>query len=248
MIGDLSSFIELLAAIYLTIVLDDLLFKRFWTPDYEQELKIALSKIDLPTIAKTELFKRANAISCVEDRRSRKRGVIIFCFAMLMLVFIGFENYDFFNETNMEAVLISSFALCALAVYIFDSLFLKSAIRVAIFLLLCPIVVLIIYFLLANIIIVDQKSPCFIIWKTSANIIVLCLLILPIVWQLFRNWVYTRFYLQYIVYVANQKANDYNYAVNYDHSKGSKMDSVAKPYMNCVAESIANQEQDRAII
>lgn len=247
MIGNLSSFIELLAAIYLTVVLDDLLFKRFWTPDYEQELKVALDKIDLPTIAKTEIFKRAKLISNLEDRRSRKRGGIIFFFAMLMLVFIGFENFNFFRNTNLESVLISIFAVIVLLVYIFDSCFLKNVIWVAGLLLISPILVFICYIATANIIIIDRLSHYFISWEIAANIIVVVLLVSPIVWQLFRNWMYTRFYLQYIIYIANQKAEEYNYAINYDHAKGSKMDLVAPPYVNHVAESIASHEQDRAI-
>ena len=49
MISNFSSLIELFAAICLTISLDDLLLRRFWTPDYEDKVKKEFANIMMPS-------------------------------------------------------------------------------------------------------------------------------------------------------------------------------------------------------
>lgn len=56
MISDFSSLIELFAAIYLTISLDDLLLRRFWTPDYKKKLESEFEKIKMPEMAKKNYY------------------------------------------------------------------------------------------------------------------------------------------------------------------------------------------------
>ena len=40
---------------------------------------------------------------------------------------------------------------------------------------------------------------------------------------------------------------EYNYAVNFDHSKGHTMTKVAKPYMDIVTNTIVTNDSDRTI-
>ena len=53
--------------------------------------------------------------------------------------------------------------------------------------------------------------------------------------------------IPYIVYIIEKKAREYNYAVEYNKSKGSQMSLVAKPYMDIVADNIAVSDRDRTI-
>ena len=66
MISDFSSLIELFAAIYLTISLDDLLLRRFWTPDYKKKLESEFEKIKMPEMAKKTIIKRTEDYSSYE--------------------------------------------------------------------------------------------------------------------------------------------------------------------------------------
>lgn len=246
MIGSLSSFIELFAAIYLTITLDDLLLKRFWTPDYTLEMENAISGIKLPNIAKNDVLKMSRSILQDEDKRSRRRGGLMFYSAVLMLILIGFESGSK-GYSTVEGVTLILYSLFISISYIFDEIFLRSTLKVIISIIVSTI--LAVFFGLS--VSCCDKLACLstIVPKLSnlVKFIIIAFLILPVLWQLLRNLIYTRFYLRYIVYVIDKKAKEYNYAVEYDRSKGSQMSLVARPYMDIVADKIATSDRDRTI-
>jgi len=247
--SDLSSYIELFAAVYLTISLDDMLLKRFWTPDYEKEMEQAFKRINLPDVAKGKAFARASSLSSIEESRSRKRGVIMFSLSVLLLIFIGLEDCIPFlkNETGYICVLILTFLYSV--VFLLDELFLKTGSRVFVVAFCTPVVCsLLIYALVSDARLeLMLQSGLSINWELVSKCFVIIALLMPVLWQLFRNWLYTRFYLLYIVEQTAMKAKDYNYAINYNQKKGDKMSLVAKPYADFVAETIAQGDQDRQI-
>ena len=248
MIDNLSSYIELFAAVYLTISLDDLLLKRFWTPDYKQKMDDAFKSIGMPELAKSQTLERASQISSIEETRSRKRGVILFSFSVLLLILIGLEDGFGFSNTNTEAIGIVFTAFLYYIVFIFDGIFLKTGWRVLFYVFCTPLVVVCSGCLLMS------NSPTKAFLQSSvgklaflSKVVIVLALLTPVLWQLFRNWIYTRYYLLYIVEQTTIKTEEYTYAVNFDTSKGNKMTKVAKPYMDFVAETIAQKNQDRAI-
>ncbi|MBR6746991.1 MAG: hypothetical protein IKL83_06405 [Muribaculaceae bacterium] len=246
MIGSLSSFIELFAAIYLTITLDDLLLKRFWTPDYALEMEKAISGIKLPTIAKNDVLKMSKSVLQDEDKRSRRRGGIMFYSAVLMLILIGFESGTE-EFSNIEVVTLILYSLFISIVYIFDEVFLKSTSRVIISIMASTILAISSG---VSVVCCDKLVTVLIIVPKIRNVvkfIIVAFLVLPVLWQLLRNRIYTRFYLSYIVYIIDKKAREYKYAVEYNKSKGSQMSLVAQPYMDVVADNIAASDRDRTI-
>lgn len=248
MIGDLSSFVELFAAVYLTISLDDLVLKRFWTPDYKAKMELSLKSIDMPDIAKDNTLKKADSLSSIEETRSRKRGIILFCFSVLLLILIGFEKEMPFLNKNYEAFGIIASALLYVLAFVFDRFCLKTGWRVLICSISVPLLVVsaCLLFSFSNSAAEYMKSES-VFWRLFSKIIILFTLIIPVLWQLFRNWIYTRYYLLYIVEETTIKANEYNYAVNFDTKKGHKMNLVANHYQNAVAEQISQDQQDREI-
>ena len=251
--GDLSSFIELFAAIYLTISLDDMLLKLFWTPDYKQQMEAAFSLINLPDIAKKRSFDRASSISSTEESRSRKRGVVMFSLCVLLLAIIGLEAVIPVLQTDALYVGILIMVALYLMAFSFDDLFLKSGWRVILVDVCAPVfsvgAVLILYFCNPfSVFSPDSNNTEGIrTWELITKVVVVVFLILPVIWQLFRNWLYTRFYLLYIVEETSIKSKEYNYAIHFDPKRGDKMTMVAKSYQNFVAENIVQGEQDRQI-
>lgn len=248
MIGNLSSYIELFAAIYLTISLDDLLLKRFWTPDYKAKMESSLKGIDMPDVAKEKTVEKAESISSVEETRSRKRGIVLFSFSVLLLVFIGLEEDLSISSKNFESIGLITASLLYCFTFVFDRTCLKTGWRVLVCSVTVPLLVIGLGLILGNIasttVFMNSEST---FWMLFSKIVIILSLILPVLWQLFRNWIYTRYYLLYIVEETTIKAEEYNYAVNFDTKKGYKMNLVGANYQNAVAEKISQNQQDREI-
>lgn len=249
MIANFSSLIELFAAIYLTISLDDLLLRRFWTPDYEKKVTEEFEKIKMPDLAKRPTIQNAAQLSVDVEKRSRKRGGLMFGLTVSLLIIIGFEEYfvslDLFCRASLLLLLISGISL----VYIFDYFFLKSWWSLLWVTLLMPLFIGVIAFVLPHFSICakmnesDSGGSLVIVVK----IVLVLALILPVVWQLFRNWMYTRYYLQYIIDQTSVKAKEYYMALRCDPSKGHKMSEIAQPYLNAVGKAVAAGNGDRPI-
>lgn len=249
MMGNLSSYIELFAAVYLTISLDDLLLKRFWTPDYRKDMENSFQSISMPEVAKEQTLDKSIRISSLEESRSRKRGAILFGYSILLLILIGLEGCFTFSGKNIEAIGISLYAALIIAIFLFDGLLLRTGWQVLISSFMTPSLVIIICLLLSS-------CPRYTKWlymdatvnvKVFTSCIIVITMLAPVLWQLFRNWLYTRYYLLYVVEQTTIKAKEYNYAVSYDHSKGDKMTKVAQPYIDYVADVMAQGGQDRMI-
>lgn len=248
MISGLSSYIELFAAVYLTICLDDMLLKRFWTPDYEKEMTESLAKIDMPILAKNQVISKTKVISIIEENRSRKRGVILFCLSVLLLIISGFEdclnNLSYGNVKNIVVLLLITFSII---VFLYDNTFLKNGWQVIKWLLIIPLLTLVSCVCLNRFTDLEKLIKNQFYWEIGINVIVILALLIPVIWQLLRNWIYTRFYLLYIVEQTKEKSQNYNYAIQFNQNKGDKMTDVAKNYMNLVAKNIAIGTQDRQI-
>lgn len=249
MISELSSYIELFAAVYLTISLDDMLLKRFWTPDYKKEMESAFSNINMPELAKKQVFEKAQEISTIEEKRSRKRGVIMFCLSVLLLTIVGFESsISTIYGSCTEVLLTISLIVLSVLLFLLDGCFLKTGWNVISQVILLPLLSLLSCYILGKITVLNESinnNSTF--WEFMVKSLIYLSLLIPVLWQLFRNWIYTKFYLLYIVEQTSIKADEYNYAINYDQSKGDKMTKVSKLYMNFVAEKIAQGNQDRPI-
>ena len=77
-------------------------------------------------------------------------------------------------------------------------------------------------------------------------VLVFCL-VFPVIWQLFRNWIYSRYYLEYILDQVIFKANEYNKALNCDPKKGHRVSGVAPVYLDAVGDAIASGKGDRLV-
>lgn len=93
MIGDLSTFIQYLAALYFTICIDGAFFRRFWSPDYYRLVTeiISLYKFQQSQTLKDKLNSTIKEQANKIEDHSVKRGVFMLLFCLFFLVYISFE-------------------------------------------------------------------------------------------------------------------------------------------------------------
>lgn len=248
MISDFSSLIELFAAIYLTISLDDLLLRRFWTPDYEKTVNAEFAKIKMPVMAKRPIIQNTGVYSSYEEKRSRKRGGLMFGITVTLLVMIGFNEYLTPLGQFGKSVILITFLSMELIIYIFDRFFLTSWWSVLWSFVFVPLILGI-----AAISFPesdgykDLSEKSFEGLVLIAKIFMVIMLILPVIWQLIRNWLYSRYYLNYIVEQTRVKAKQYDVALRCDPKKGNKIANVALPYHDAVLQAVAAGDGDRVI-
>lgn len=248
MISNFSSLIELFAAIYLTICLDDLLLRRFWTPDYEEKVKKEFAKIRMPEIAKRPTLVNTSKYTSIEDSRSRKRGGLMFGYSMTLLIIIGFENYFKSLGQFGQAWLMISLIGAIIIVYLFDWFLLKSWWAVIKATIVIPAVIGVIAFFLPQLHGYDTFAEENHIWLVLlTQIFLVVTLVFPVFWQLIRNWLYTHYYLNYIVDQTKEKAADYNVALLCDSKKGHKVADVASVYHDAIVQAVAAGGGDRVI-
>lgn len=242
-----SSLIELFAALYLTICLDDLLLRRFWTIDYAQKVESKFSSIKIPPLAKKQVTDEANKLSSEEEKRSRKRGAIMFGMSIILLIIIGFEDTFLKYGTPILSTSFSIIAVYFLIHYIWDGKLLKSWWKVLEIIIIGALLFSICVFGAAR----SNQISNYINTKLAffdlgAQILLVITLVVPILWQLFRNWLYSSYYLDYIFDLASEKAADYNIAITFDVKK-IKMTKVAVDYQDIVSVDVASGNQDRQI-
>jgi hypothetical protein len=247
MISEFSSLIELFAAIYLTITVDDLLFRRFWTPDYANKLEKEMEQIKMPALAKRSTIAKASVLSSLEENRSRKRGAIMFGLSVILLAIIGFEEYfkplGDIGQSGLLALLI----FVVLVIYFLDESLLKSWWSVLLSVVFVPLLIgtaaIVLPYLTGYEAVANKSRNGYIL---VARLFLVGSLVLPVVWQLLRNWIYSRYYLSYIIEQTKDKAKDYNDALRYDHTK-QKVKDVAIEYHEAVLQAVAAGAGDRQI-
>lgn len=248
MISDFASFIELFSAIYLTISLDDLLLRRFWTPDYAKKLRNGLESISMPDIAKRPTVNAAAESYVKEEKRSRRRGTLMFSLTVLLLIVIGYENTISQIGQVGQAGIYSTLFLLTLVIYVFDEVFMKTWWRVLLSAGFLSLFVYVVYHILPNI---DAIKPYINgncpVMASFAKAFLVFTLVFPVFWQLLRNRIYTHYYLSYILSEVSDRAKDYNDALAFDTRKGHKMSSVAKPYLDVTGQAISSGDGDRPI-
>ncbi len=248
MISEFASFIELFAAIYLTISLDDLLLRRFWTPDYAKRLERGLESISIPNLAKRPTLSSAVASSKKEENRSRKRGALMFALMVLLLIIIGYEETISQIGQIGQAFLYLSLFVLTLIIYVFDFFFLRKWLGVLCAVIFLSLFVIIVCCFLPSVsfykAIANRESPLLVSYAKASLVFTL---VFPVFWQLLRNRIYTHYYLSYILGEVNDKANEYNNALMFDTKKGHKMSKVATPYLDVTGQAIASGDGDRPI-
>lgn len=101
MISNFSSFVELFAAIYVTMAVNNDFCSNFWTPQYYKEMDSLLNKYDFAGSSSihNRLMSEIKLKYENVQNRAHYRGFIVLMLCIFYLIFIGYED-----ETNSNLV------------------------------------------------------------------------------------------------------------------------------------------------
>ena len=92
MISNLSSLIQLFAAIYLTMCFENTFLSRFWTQDPRTKITETIKLLNLPKDVGPIVQERTESLPESFEKRMRKRGTFMFLVSVFLLIVIGFEK------------------------------------------------------------------------------------------------------------------------------------------------------------
>lgn len=196
MIANFSSFIEFLAAIYVTMCLDNQICRNFWTPDYFDSMKTILEGYDFE--GSSNLFQKLqDGINNIYGRisnLSQKKGSFMLGFCVWLLILIGLEE-NIKNELWGYVPFLLS-CLYVLVIIVFSKFILYKW-KFVIFALLGLLAIFLLSYIYANQIFqwTNALAPNLLELKYFFFIIVL---LLPILHQLWVNWIYSGVYKGYL--------------------------------------------------
>lgn len=194
MICNFSTLMQFIAAIYVTLSFDNVLFRGLWSFNYVDRINDKISSLKIGTKSieedlKNEIETRAKSI----EKHSRIRGFFCLFFCVFSLWYSGVEQQQISNISSNEAICnfhapFAFYTLLCIVAYIFISMKIS---RLSGAFLSC-LILLISYFFLKHI-----DYSCLLrnnlIFYYVKNISILCsvLVVIPLFYQLVINWLYS---------------------------------------------------------
>lgn len=233
MISNFSSLVEFMAAVYITMCVDNELCNKFWTKKLTLEIEEEINKY---SFAKNQPFYRSlqNKIFSKQSRIilfSRKKGAYMLSLSLMSLCLFGFES-DMYNKTllyrqSLTVVLILSMLIFLLYRLLFCKwkfVFLSSLFVMGTFLYLIEETP-------------DWLKISFLVTTLKCNQFLFCgLIFIPAVYQLLENWIFSNIYKGYLK-DAIKKEYDL-YSVSYKGIKEGTPDKVNKIYQKAWNDNI----------
>ena len=197
MLDNFNTYLEILAVIYTSMCMDDIL-KNVWSPDYYNDLQSALNEYKIEgheaLISRIVNTNKEKAKSI--KRYMQKRAALFLLVIILLILLSGYESF-FHADSNMSTYVdVIHCAMIFLVITTFVSLFgnkylysSNQSTAVSIFFILLATIFLV-YFNMQN-------------WGMEFSGIlfvsfILVLLTIPIIWQLFVCWMFSSAYKGYI--------------------------------------------------
>ncbi len=196
--SNLSSTLQFVGALYVTIVFDSILFRRFWAPNYYTILQKHIKSYNLPVTKElndwmTNHIKEKNHIF---QENSRKRGAIFLTATLIMLISIGIID-------NLDCVLTSPFMVLLIASYLILFIMPKYLHR-WVWLIFALFVESILYIITLKLQPVVLPIEEYILIIRTAIII---FIIIPIFYQIIRSWSFSTamqcFVIEKLKFVSN---------------------------------------------
>lgn len=219
MIGDYSSYLEFIGAVYFTMSLDDILKRKVWSPQDEVRLKKAIDGFDVnndPSLKKAIVHANRAKGDELQAELSKKSVFGLFIVGALLLV-CGYEPCIKDDTLKISILHLSVlYVSIALIVMLFLGLmwfaFKKWKYTSSLLALTFVTFAVIYYFRL-----VYGKSEVEAFCLKYTGLVVSILITMPILWQLFISWMYKSIFYGYIKHKikdANEKYNQVTGNIN----------------------------------
>lgn len=212
MIGDMSELVGFIGAIYFTITVDNLLFKRFWTPDFYKLIEMSLKRFDfaLSTPLKESLMSSVREKSRSVEFRARYRGAFLLSICVYILIFCSLE------PSLQQFAIHYNALLCTLVISIFIficGLFAWRRLRI---LVVCILSVPVIYFICHYFLTTLESTNKLSLWLNDnpiclyAKCTLIVFLIIPIIGRLIFNWLNSNVYAEYLIKKLDDEYEKYS--------------------------------------
>lgn len=244
MLTNYSSLLELMAGVYFTMCLDNILTQKIWSVDYFAAFKKSLEELSFggnKSIASEVVDQNRDQISIMQAKLTKK-SVYMLTYIAIMLFACGVESNQepktatcgiyMFIELQSLTTLIS---LC-FSEYVFQK---WSRTFKAI---LLPLVIIII---LSNIPSVINIYSYIAIPLVGIIHIVLFLVVYPILWQVFKVWVYRSQFYKYVNNTMIQVSNEYNSVLDILLNEGDTS-KLPEEYGKILNDNTIKHKKDKA--
>ena len=239
MLAEFSSYIEFLAAVYVTMTINNDFCSKFWTPDNTEGFKKALTnyQFDGSSSVFDGMVKDFNTRYVFVESLSHKKGAVMLILCIIALVILGFEE-----SLDNKALAISFYLVAVLSfiLLVFPKLFIQRWERVIISMIVIGAISLLGYNYSENLL------PHFESFKWiyhKRKVILVLFLIWPIIYQLFINWLHSNVYLSYLDDTVKREFTRYQKSKQGIHE--NNRDMVAPEYFEAYGTAhINNDGQD----
>ena len=224
---DFSSLIEVFAAIYVSMFLDEILV-NIWTPDYRDRISQMIKSMNIPAVSflekkvKDNIGFNANDIS----GHMKRKALFFFVYCMSLLLIAGLENHSENLQKHGYLIVTILSILGAIFTIIGRFVFIKYS-RVTISVFLYGVIFALLY--------ISQIMDClcmeyglgWIGYKTAVCCF-LAAISVPVIWQIFLIWIYSSPYKGYMQEKIYKEA--YIYGKAYIAYKIKDMAALPKEY------------------
>lgn len=213
MIGDLNTFVQFMAAIYLTLTIDSLLFKRYWSPAYYDIVNKQLGFYKF----KSNQHLEQKLQDTIKDREemititARKRGAILLVTCLTILVFAAFELPNPGKDPTTEEMNAYMNQYICLDLYLYLTmiafiLFMYWMVNFLVVLIVATLLPLVFLFNLSPALMTHVQCLYFF---SDTRILLVMVLLLPIVYQITVNWLYSDVFRKLLIRKLNCVYKDY---------------------------------------
>ena len=241
----LSSYIQFIAAVYLTMSIDQLFGRYFWSVYHYKSINGLLQRAKVPSVNQKEILVVAKSTEEKEVKQSRKRGTYWLLICLLLLIYVGFETpmILFADIYSFYVVMPIAFFIYTLGKYILNQ-WKKVYAAVG--------GLVILFFILKWIFIQHVSSYTSLhVESTSLELVyfkwaIIVAISLPIIVQMLRNWLYSHLYLKYVESHIYKCMNEYNAARAF--KAGDEISEIAAIYHNAVNHKVSKFKKEDEFI
>lgn len=241
----LSSYIQFIAAVYLTMSIDQLFGRYFWSVYHYKSINGLLRSAKVPSVNQKEILDVAKSAEEQEVKQSRKRGTYWLLICLLLLIYTGFET-----PMILSADIYSFYIVVPIAflIYAFGKYILNQWKKV--YAVVCGLVIL--FFILKWIFIKYVSSYASLHVESTARELIyfkwaiIIAISLPIIVQMLRNWLYSHLYLKYVESHIYKCMNEYNAARAF--KTGDEISEIAAIYHNAVNHKVSKFKKEDEFI
>lgn len=243
MLSNFNSLLELMAGVYFTMCLDNILTQKIWSVDYFAAFKTSLEELSFggnKAIASEVVDQNRDLISIMQAKLTKK-SVYMLTYISILLFACGIEaNQNPTTEVCGIYMFIELQSLFTLIILCFSKFIFQKWSRTFNAL----------FWPLATIFVLSNSSYCvnlysyFAIPVNGIIYLVLFLVVYPVLWQIFKVWAYKSQFYKYMNNTMIQVSNEYNNVLDILQN-GGDINELPEEYGKILQENTIKHKKDK---